>query len=105
MFIPSEIESIIYYYFDGDAISIYDALIERMASLKEDITSLTFTLTESELFQTFNDQDKISETNWTAWSDNWVYFPMYHRWSICWIGFAPRNPCQYKSPANDGTGL
>lgn len=105
MFIPSGFDSIVYHHFDDNAISIYDALIERMTLLKEDITSLTSTLTESELFEVFNDQEKIGDTSWTAWSDNWVYFPMYKKWSICWIGFAPRNPCQYKSPANDGTGL
>jgi hypothetical protein len=105
IFIPSGFDSLRYYHFDGEGISINDVLAERLISLEEDVGSLVTTLSESELKQVFNDQDKIGHTSWTAWSNNWAYFPMYNRWSICWVGFAPRNPCGYESPANDGSGI
>ena len=105
IFIPSGFDSLLYYYFNDEDISINDALLERLDSLKEDVSSLLTTLSETELSEVFNDEEKISDSSWTAWSDNWVYFPMYKKWSICWIGFAPRNPCEYESPANDGSGI
>lgn len=105
IFIPSGFDSLIYYHFSGEAISINDALLERLDSLKEDKSSLVSTLSESELSQVFNDREKIGDSSWTAWSDHWVYFPMFKKWSICWIGFAPRNPCEYESLANDGSGI
>lgn len=78
IFIPSGFDSLIYYHFSGEAISINDALLERLDSLKEDVSSLLTTLSETELSEVFNDEEKISDSSWTAWSDNWVYFPMYN---------------------------
>ena len=51
------------------------------------------TLSEEELHRKFDDgygEEKGSA--FTAWSENWVYFPICYDGSE-WVGCAPRNPC------------
>ena len=37
----------------------------------------------------------------TAWSDDWVYFPVTYDGAE-WVGWVPRNPCPIASPGHGG---
>ena len=55
------------------------------------------TLTKEELETTFDDDfGGIEGCPFTAWSENWVYFPVQYDGSE-WVGSVPRNPCDIKT--------
>lgn len=90
----------IYYHFNGDPITVADAILERMESLQECRDVEVYMSKYNLQKEIFNNDSRISEIEWMAWSENYVYFPMYKQWSICWIGYVPRNPCDFKMAAN-----
>ena len=54
---------------------------------------LACTLTEEELLVEFDGSYGLSEgTPFTAWSNDWVYFPVVYDGAE-WVGRAPRNIC------------
>jgi hypothetical protein len=53
---------------------------------------LKCTLSDQELDKPFDDgYGPIERKPFTAWTDNWVFFPIVYDGSI-WVGKAPRNP-------------
>ena len=62
----------------------------------ETVEQLTISIDEGGLDLEFNDGFGGQEgVPFTAWSDNWVYFPIQYDGSE-WVGSAPRNPCDIK---------
>ena len=54
---------------------------------------ISCTLTEKELLKDFyNGYGSEEGKPFTAWSNEWVYFPVCYDGSEC-VGRAPRNPC------------
>lgn len=63
----------------------------------DNFDELTMTLSEEELDTRFDDGYGGSEgVSFTAWGDNWVYFPAVYDGSE-WIAWVPRNPCDKKT--------
>ena len=63
----------------------------------DDFTKMTTTLTEEELDLEFDDDFGMPEgVPFTAWGEKFVYFPICYDGAE-WVGFAPRNPCEYKT--------
>lgn len=60
------------------------------------------TLSDAELNEQFDDGFGGSEGKpFTAWSDNYVYFPVVYDGAE-WVGRAPRNPCDEATGHNGG---
>jgi len=56
-------------------------------------TIIACTISDEELDREFDDGYGGTEgVPFTAWSENWVYFPIQYDGSE-WVGRAPRNPC------------
>jgi hypothetical protein len=74
---------------------------EILASAEGDVI-ISCTLSEDELLKEFN--DGFGGTNgesFTAWSKDWVYFPIRYDGSE-WVGRAPRHPSTYKCEHQGG---
>lgn len=64
----------------------------------DDFSKIITTLTERELNEKFDSGYGDGETegvSFTAWGENWVYFPIRYDGSES-VGSAPRNPCNTK---------
>ena len=72
-------------------------LNQACKATKDKFDSLTMTLSEEELDTRFDDGFGGSEgISFTAWSDDWVYFPAVYDGSE-WVAWVPRNPCDKKT--------
>ena len=64
--------------------------------------SLTIAIAEGELDREFDDGYGGTEgAPFTAWSANWVYFPICYDGSES-VGLAPRNPCETRMEHQGG---
>ena len=74
-----------------------DLLAQECRKHGDKLQDLIMTLTPEELIQPFNDDFGGTEGHpFTAWSENWVYFPVQYDGSE-WVGSVPRNPCDIKT--------
>jgi hypothetical protein len=72
----------------------YEKLKEIMEADGENFDTRRCTLSNQDLLKEFDDSYGSSEgAAFTAWGENWVYFPIVYDGSE-WIGHAPRNPCE-----------
>ena len=71
----------------------YEMLKAEMEARRDDFESRVSTLNEADLKVEFNNGfGEMNGKNFTAWGENWVYFPICYDGSE-WVGSAPRNPC------------
>ena len=64
---------------------------------KDNFDDLIMTLSEKGLDTRFDDGYGGSKgVPFTAWSNNWVYFPAVYDGSE-WVAWVPRNPCDKKT--------
>ena len=78
-------------------------LLRRICSeIGVDFGEVTSTLTNEEMNRQFDGGYGGSEgTPFTAWSRDWVFFPVVYDGSE-WVGYAPRNPCDIKTKHQGG---
>ena len=67
-----------------------DSLIERCLENEDKLEDLILNITDKELNSSLD-----IELSFTAWSDNFVYFPAMYNGDY-WVASAPRNPCDKK---------
>ena len=74
-----------------------DSLIDRCIENGDKLEDLTLNITVKDL-----DANLYTELSFTAWSNNFVYFPgMYD--GDYWVESVPRNPCDLKTkPVGNG---
>lgn len=74
----------------------YDMLKEEMEDNGDTFENRVCTMDEEGLKKKFDAVcGSIKGKPFTAWGENWVYFPLCHDgWE--WVGSAPRNPCDIK---------
>lgn len=79
-------------------------ILEAMKNDGEIPESLICTLSDAELDTVFDsDYGGIKGQPFTAWGENWVYFPCCYDGSE-WVGHAPRNPSKFIPMEHHGGG-
>jgi hypothetical protein len=79
-----------------------NALFEEIAKNHDDPHTLIHTMTDREFDAEFDDSyGGISGCSFTAWTDNYVYFPVQYDGSE-WAGSAPRHPCLIETDHQGG---
>lgn len=73
----------------------HDMLKEAFMSTGDDFEKRICTLTkEEELLEFDDDYGRTNGKRFTAWGENWVYFPVGYD-GMEWVDYAPRNPSDY----------
>lgn len=73
-------------------------LIEAFKETGDNFSQIKTTLTDEELIRKFDDGYGGSQgTHFTAWGKKFVYFPVVYDGAE-WVGRAPRNVCDIKTP-------
>jgi hypothetical protein len=70
----------------------FEMLKETMEADGENFAARQCTMDEAGLKKEFDGFCGSEGEPFTAWGENWVYFPLYYDGSE-WVGHAPRNPC------------
>ena len=75
-----------------------EMLIDTFKTTGDDFTKMKTTLTDEELTREFYDGHGGTEgAEFTAWGEKYVYFPIQYDGAE-WVGYAPRNVCNIKTP-------
>ena len=73
------------------------SLIERCIENGDKLEELTLNITIEDL-----NASSYTELSFTAWSDNFVYFPAMYDGDY-WVESVPRNPCDFRTkPVGNG---
>lgn len=79
-----------------------ELIAERFDQTGDTWEDLETTLTPEEMYTEFNcDYGATEGIPFTAWSKEWVYFPMMYDGSE-WVGIVPRNPREFKCKHQGG---
>lgn len=74
-----------------------EMLIDVFNETGDDFLKMETTLTDEELIKEFDDDvGEVGGTNFTAWGEKYVYFPVIYDGAE-WVGYAPRNVCNIKT--------